>query len=527
MKLVCSGCLSTYDLEGPPGKEFRCRCGNKISMPQSEPKEQFGVVHCSGCWTRYAVAGRKSGAKFRCKKCGNAVAIRNTGTTAPEPAVGADMDNAQTQIISASEIKGAVGKKKPSPAAADAKDAPTRTNIEAKPRSRPSSRVDRAASRDRAPTQKGITPPRPSQDDAELKRRIGSQERELGELRTKTAEIEKERKTLARNLKDAEAMITAKDAEIGALNNRLNESRAEVKQVQENAANIHNALKEAGGEIQKMKHAAGEREKEVAGLKASIEALQQQVAGLNKDLETRATKEETERFYKDRAATEERFKQITTEVGATREALGGILGKAEALSSEIKGLQNEAGKFEELPDINSELQETLAAKNKAVKERDGLRGRIAELEGVLKEIRSQMETQDAEPQSVWQRGAQRIFGLFSRQETQATRTPPPVVAVDHGGTAGTDDDMIMPEDVEVLGEDLPPEPIPIVDDELLADEEEDTAAEENGRTGDAAGDGPVGVGEAKTSKLPRTERKPPSRGRLGMGKATRRKRRNP
>jgi predicted nucleic acid-binding Zn-ribbon protein len=497
MKITCSGCLNTFNLEGPPGKEFRCRCGNKLVIPQKEVKDQFGVVYCSGCWTRYAVAGRKSGAKFKCKRCESMVTIRNTGNTSPEPAVAkassaqpasagdapkeSDFDNAQTQII---DSKSLTEVKKAAEVAHAAKE-PVKTPVN-RPGARPGSGVTRPHSRPPSRTgpavrngPSGVVEASGAQGaaspDPELKRRITSLERELAELRPKTADLEKERNSLQRSVKEKDALVSAKDAELSAATSRLNEAQGLVKNGAETITSLQSALSTANHEIDEMKGSIAARDKDIAGLKAKITGLEQEIQKLNEEMKSRVTREETERFHTEKKAMDERISAIALELAATREAFSLVLGRADALTAEIRGLQDKTGKFDSLPDISKELDiarkgRDAAGKERdsAVKERDVLKNRINDLESVVGEMQRSIETREEPPQSVWQRGAAKLFGLFSRSsETQAARTgAPPTIR--NRAPVSASDDVVMPNQVEELGDDIPPEPIPVDDDELLA-----------------------------------------------------------
>jgi len=507
MKITCSGCLNTFTLEGPPGKEFRCRCGNKLVIPQKEVKEQFGVVYCSGCWTRYAVAGRKSGAKFKCKRCESMVTIRNTGNTSPEPAVAkassaqpasggdavkeSDFDNAQTQIIdskSLTEVKKAaevaqaakeplktpVNRPGTKPGSGLSATSSRPSGVARPPHTRPPSRTGPAVRSGpsgvvEAPGAQGAASP-----DPEFKRRITSLERELAELRPKTADLEKERNSLQRSVKEKDALVSAKDAELTAATSRLNEAQGLVKNGAETITSLQSALSTANHEIGELKGSIAARDKDIADLKAKITGLEQEIQKLNEEMKSRVTREETERFYTEKKAMEERISAIAIELAATREAFSLVLGRADALTAEIRGLQDKTGKFDSLPNITKELDiarkgRDAAAKERdsAVKERDILKSRINDLESVVGEMQRSIETREEPPQSVWQRGAAKLFGLFSRSsETQAARTgAPPTVR--NRGPFSASDDVVMPNQVEELGDDIPPEPIPVDDEELL------------------------------------------------------------
>ncbi|HHN46075.1 MAG TPA: hypothetical protein ENN09_01420 [Planctomycetes bacterium] len=305
-----------------------------------------------------------------------------------------------------------------------------------------------------------------SQED-EYRRRIGALERELGELRPKVAELEKERNALARSAKDKDALIAAKDAEIAASNKRLNEAQTMVKNGAETITNLQGALQSANGNIEELKGTIAARDKDIAVLKDRVAELERELGRLQEELKNRVTIEETERFYEEKKQTEERVNAVALEIAATREALGGVLGKSEALSEEIKSLQNTAGKFDNLPDITKELADVRSGRDKAARERDLLKSRISELENVLAEVQRQMDAAQDEPRSVWQRGAARLFGFFNRTETQASRTPPPVVKIPAEMDAS--DDVVLPEEVEELGDEDAAAPIPIGEDELFGD----------------------------------------------------------
>jgi len=542
MKITCSGCLNTFNLEGPPGKEFRCRCGNKLVIPQKEVKDQFGVVYCSGCWTRYAVAGRKSGAKFKCKRCESMVTIRNTGNTSPEPAVAkgsaaqaasagdagkeSDFDNAQTQIIDQKSL----GEVKKAAEVSQATREPLRTPVN-RPGARPGSGATRPASRPpsrsgpaarsgpsgvvEAPGAQGAASP-----DPELKRRITGLERELAELRPKTADLEKERNSLQRSVKEKDALISAKDAELSAATSRLNEAQGLVKNGAETITSLQSALSTANHEIDELKGSIAARDKDIAGLKAKITGLEQEIQKLNEEMKARVTREETERFYAEKKAMEERISAIAVELAATREAFSLVLGRADALTAEIRGLQDKTGKFDNLPDVKKELdlarkgrEAAVSERDTAVKERDALKARINELDSVVSEMQRSIETKEELPQSVWQRGASKLFGLFSRSsETQARAGAPPTVR--QKGRLSASDDVVMPNQVEELGDDIPPEPIPVDDEELLANSpststEEDTAVGKPGAQPVGTKQVPdqgVAIGNAKTNVLPTVNR---------------------
>lgn len=501
MQIVCSGCLKPYNLLGPAGKQFRCRCGNKLTMPQQEVKEQFGIVLCSGCWTRYSVAGRKSGAKFKCRTCGNIVTVRNTGTTSPQAPVLAaeDPSEAQTQVIPLKGVrqrtKEASAARQPAAKPASGKAVqpasdrfvrPASEKVVAPAAGKPARAtpppVGRGAGRPAsgAPAKPksapALKPPHapgratsvPAAPDSTAE--IAALKKELAAISERFEEVSKSRDKLEKTLSEKEALSNAKDAEIATLNTRLEHAEAEVTAANGALARTQAALGSAKDKVAQLENDGRQKDADIAALNQQITELNGKIGQLQAELETRVSREETERFKEEKKRTEEMVSNVSVEVAATREALSGILERAGALVSEIAALRDAAGKFDNLPDVLAELQ---AAKEAATKHRadaEAAACRLAAAEKKTHELTRQLQLLEqaarerGEAGSFLQRGAAKLLGLFGKhpQETTAetTRTPSPVFDNAEGEPTFAAD-VVQPDEVADLGEEVPaPEPLP-------------------------------------------------------------------
>jgi ribosomal protein S27E/DNA repair exonuclease SbcCD ATPase subunit len=332
MQINCANCGTAVDVDGGPGDNAECKCGNTLTVPEKPPKEQFGVVHCSNCWKRYGVVGRPAGTRFKCKSCGEIITIRQGG--AP---------------------KGGAAKSGPERAA---------------PSKRPG-----ASSKARRPG--GGKATGATRTTAATRETTATAEHEVSNEAAAVAskKLNEEVAKLKSTLQKYKAAVAENDATVNKLRSELDEKsrvlgerEAELSRQIEEARTLHERNTRQAAEIGALEQEIAARAEESATLKSQKEDLEkllklrdddvaardEKMKQLEAELADRPTREETKKFYEDKETTEKRLEDGGAKLSAIKEAIAQLRAPLAESLKKFDELGADAGDID-LPDFTTEL----------------------------------------------------------------------------------------------------------------------------------------------------------------------------
>ena len=484
MQITCANCGSSVEIVGPPGTSGECTCGNTLTVPSQPVKEQFGVARCTNCWKRYGVVGRPAGTRFKCKACGQIIAIREPGQkAAAAPSAAAPSAAAP----SAAPRKGVSRVRK--------KAQLKKKNVSQLAETQDMDAIPLASPGKAAAAQRPAVAPRPSAGSA----------RQAAELSGLRATVQKLKVAAAKNAavaRDARGQIEEKEHQLEEKTTEIARQAEEISTLQERNTRQSTEISTLQSDLQARSQEADQFKSRVAELDADVKAREAQLAardakihGLETELQARATREETDKFYSEKEDIEKRLEDGGAKLSAMKEALGKL---HEPLAETLKRFNEmgaEAGSID-LPDFSEELKkarqegdekgailldvkkaldEELAAKNGLEAERERLREEISTMRKSHEEfVRAAEEEIDSLATSAAAAEEQKGFlhGLFGGKRGSDTAERAKSSRMKLKAAAALPGEPRIIEDAVEVEDAMPLEEVGGVEDATLAEEAE-------------------------------------------------------